>query len=174
MNGVVVRLSEATTQTNKPIGQVSSTEQLVKVQKLKHNVVVVGDTSGTMPAKTKELHLRDIFDETVGKDVSDENGRKVLDMVEKVLRANGYKDDEQMYRLTVRLLWCESRLDPKAQNRQSVVINGVNYGKASGLFQFLPSTFAGVGGNDIWSIEEQTEAYIALYKANRLHEWACY
>ena len=118
--------------------------------------------------------LRDTFDRLIGVGVSDENGRKILDRVEDVLRQRGYGNDVEMYELTVRILWCESRLDPLAKNRQAVVVGGISYGHASGLFQFLPSTFASVSNGDIWSVEDQTNAYVTMVEQGRIIEWACY
>ena len=117
--------------------------------------------------------MRKIFDEIYGVRTADENARVVLDRVEKVLDKHG-KTDASFKRMTVKLIYCESRNDPMAKNKQAVIYKGRNYGHASGLFQFLPSTFKSVGGGDIWNIEDQTEAYVKMVNANRLREWACY
>jgi hypothetical protein len=65
-----------------------------------------------------------------------------------------------------RKAWCESRFWPYARNRNS---------QASGLFQFLPSTFASTpyAGLSIWSPYVNALAAGWMHKVGRGGEWAC-
>ncbi len=60
---------------------------------------------------------------------------------------------------------CESKLDPRAQNPSD----------ASGLFQFLPSTFASTpyGGFSIWSAYANALAAGWMHAHGRGGEWVC-
>lgn len=127
-------------------------------------------TTGNKVNKLSSKKMRNMFDKIVGREASDENGRRVLDVMNLVLNRKGYGHNDKFLEQTVRLVWCESRLDPRAYN-STPVWNGEH---ASGLFQFLPSTFASVGGGDIWKIEDQTEAYILMVESGRINEWACH
>jgi hypothetical protein len=71
-----------------------------------------------------------------------------------VATAAGAKPDEVRY--LKRLAQIESSGDPSAKN-----------GKSTGLFQFHADTFAGVGGGDINSVEDQTKAALALQSRDR-------
>jgi hypothetical protein len=55
-----------------------------------------------------------------------------------------------------RLAQVESHGDPAAQN-----------GRSTGLFQFHPDTFAGVGGHNINDVGDQTQAALALQRRDR-------
>jgi len=59
---------------------------------------------------------------------------------------------------------CESGLDPLAVNGSS---------GATGLFQFMPSTFYGHGGTDIWSPVQQANVAASMFAAGESNQWAC-
>ena len=59
---------------------------------------------------------------------------------------------------------CESGLDPTAVNATS---------GASGLFQFLPATFYGHGGTDIWSAVQQADIAAKMFSLGESGEWVC-
>ncbi len=59
---------------------------------------------------------------------------------------------------------CESGLNPLAVNGSS---------GASGVFQFLPSTFYSHGGTDIWSAVQQADVAAAMFAAGESGQWAC-
>ncbi|MHB1501057.1 MAG: transglycosylase SLT domain-containing protein [Candidatus Dormibacteria bacterium] len=59
---------------------------------------------------------------------------------------------------------CESGLDPTNVNRSS---------GASGLFQFMPATFAGHGGTDIWSPTQQANIAAQMFSIGESSEWVC-
>ena len=64
----------------------------------------------------------------------------------------------------MRVASCESGLNPGAHNRWS---------GASGLFQFMPSTFYAHGGHNIWSAGEQADIAAAMFAAGWSYEWSC-
>jgi soluble lytic murein transglycosylase-like protein len=65
-----------------------------------------------------------------------------------------------------RKAWCESRNDPRAVNAQT---------GASGLFQFLPSTWQRTPyrRRSIWSAEWNAMAAAWMHHMGRGGEWAC-
>lgn len=62
---------------------------------------------------------------------------------------------------------CESSYNPNAYNPSG----------ASGLFQFMPSTFAGTpqgkAGDSIWDPVASAEAAAWMYSQGRQAEWEC-
>jgi soluble lytic murein transglycosylase-like protein len=59
---------------------------------------------------------------------------------------------------------CESGLDPTSVNRSS---------GASGLFQFMPATFYGHGGTDIWDPTQQANIAAQMFSIGESGEWVC-
>lgn len=59
---------------------------------------------------------------------------------------------------------CESGLNPTAVNRSS---------GASGLFQFMPATFYGHGGTDIWNPTQQANIAAKMFSIGESSEWTC-
>ncbi|MGH7692238.1 MAG: transglycosylase SLT domain-containing protein [Candidatus Dormibacteria bacterium] len=59
---------------------------------------------------------------------------------------------------------CESGLDPTNVNRSS---------GASGLFQFMPATFYGHGGTDIWNPVQQADIAAKMFSEGESGEWTC-
>lgn len=64
----------------------------------------------------------------------------------------------------IRVASCESGLNPGAYNPRS---------GATGLFQFMPATFYGNGGRDIWSARDQADVAARMFAAGRASAWAC-
>ncbi|HVA20487.1 MAG TPA: transglycosylase SLT domain-containing protein [Candidatus Micrarchaeia archaeon] len=64
----------------------------------------------------------------------------------------------------LRVAVCESGLDPLAYNAGS---------GASGLFQFMPGTFYGNGGRNLWDPVEQAEVAATMFAAGESSAWAC-
>lgn len=59
---------------------------------------------------------------------------------------------------------CESSLNPLAVNRSS---------GATGLFQFMPATFYGHGGTDLWSPTQQADIAAKMFSIGESSEWVC-
>ncbi|HVC38721.1 MAG TPA: transglycosylase SLT domain-containing protein [Candidatus Dormibacteraeota bacterium] len=59
---------------------------------------------------------------------------------------------------------CESGLNPTDVNRSS---------GASGLFQFMPATFKGHGGTDIWDPVQQADIAAKMFSIGESSEWVC-
>lgn len=78
----------------------------------------------------------------------------VYGQVAQIAQANGAQPKEVSY--LQRLAQVESNGHPSAQN-----------GSSTGVFQFHPDTFAGLGGRDINSVSEQTAAALALQRRDR-------
>ncbi len=64
----------------------------------------------------------------------------------------------------VRVARCESSLNPYAYNRGS---------GASGLFQFMPGTFYGNGGHNIWDPTDQSDVAAKMFARGDSGAWAC-
>lgn len=62
------------------------------------------------------------------------------------------------------LVYCESRGDEKAKNKKSA---------ASGLLQFMPSTFRANCSGDIWSGEDQLQCTLEMIRRRQKHQWVC-
>lgn len=68
------------------------------------------------------------------------------------------------YPLLLSVARCESTLNPLAVNRSS---------GASGLFQFMPSTFSSHGGTNIWDPVQQANIAAQMFAAGESSAWAC-
>jgi soluble lytic murein transglycosylase-like protein len=71
----------------------------------------------------------------------------------------------QSFRLLLAVAWCESRLNPYARNPSG----------ASGLFQFMPSTWRTTPyrWRSIWSARWQAMAAGWMFAHGRAREWSC-
>jgi Transglycosylase SLT domain len=69
-------------------------------------------------------------------------------------------DGDQM----VRVASCESGLNPRAYDPKS---------GASGLFQFMPGTFYGHGGHDIWDATDQSNVAAQMFSHGQAGAWDC-
>jgi peptidoglycan hydrolase CwlO-like protein len=64
----------------------------------------------------------------------------------------------------VRVAQCESGLNPRAYDP---------YSGASGLFQFMPGTFYGHGGHDIWDPTDQSNVAAQMFAHGQSSAWTC-
>jgi hypothetical protein len=64
----------------------------------------------------------------------------------------------------VRVARCESGLNPRAYSASS---------GASGLFQFMPGTFYGHGGRDIWDPYDQSNIAAQMFAQGQASAWTC-
>lgn len=78
----------------------------------------------------------------------------VYNQVGQIAAQKGATPEEVAY--LQRLAQVESHGNPAAQN-----------GRSTGIFQFHPDTFAGLGGKDITDVGQQTQAALALQKRDR-------
>ena len=69
-------------------------------------------------------------------------------------------DGDQM----VRVARCESSFNPRAYDAAS---------GASGLFQFMPGTFYGHGGHDIWDATDQSNVAAKMFANGQASQWSC-
>ena len=44
---------------------------------------------------------------------------------------------------------------------------------ASGLMQFMPNTYYGNGGTDVWNGHEQLQVALKMYQHGQAYQWAC-
>ena len=63
-----------------------------------------------------------------------------------------------------RVMRCESTCNEKAYNASS---------SASGIMQFLPSTYRANGGKDMWDGEEQIQVALRMYRMGQAYQWSC-
>jgi hypothetical protein len=59
---------------------------------------------------------------------------------------------------------CESHLNPNSYNAGS---------GATGLFQFMPSTFYAHGGHNIWDAADQSDVAAHMFAQGLAYEWGC-
>ena len=64
----------------------------------------------------------------------------------------------------VRVARCESGLNPRAYDP---------YSGSSGLFQFMPGTFYGNGGRDIWDPTDQSNVAAKMFAQAQSGAWTC-
>lgn len=64
----------------------------------------------------------------------------------------------------VRVAMCESGLNPRAYSASS---------GASGLFQFMPGTFYGHGGKNIWDPYDQSNVAAQMFAQGQASAWTC-
>lgn len=67
------------------------------------------------------------------------------------------------------IIECESAWDAGAWN-PTPIYNGEH---ATGLLQFIPSTFYGVSDGYIWNPYDQMWAARTMWEQGRMYEWAC-
>ena len=80
-----------------------------------------------------------------------------------IIRAAAAKYNQDGDRM-VRVANCESSLNPHAYDAGS---------GASGLFQFMPATFYGNGGHDIWDATDQSNIAAKMFSQGKSGEWSC-
>ncbi len=79
----------------------------------------------------------------------------------------------------LRIAKCESTFNPSARNPSPVIVNGVNYGHAEGLFQFIPSTWqrmstqAGYGGRPVTDVVANANTAAWAFSTGHAGEWEC-
>lgn len=79
----------------------------------------------------------------------------------------------------LRIAQCESTMGKNLRNPQPVIVNGVNYGHAEGVFQFIPSTWArmssqaGYGGRSVYDIEANINTAAWAFSTGHRSEWEC-
>jgi soluble lytic murein transglycosylase-like protein len=83
--------------------------------------------------------------------------------IKQIIWAAGHKYNVS-YSWLLSVAECESGLDPTAVNRSS---------GASGLFQFMPATFYGHGGTDIWNPTQQADIAAKMFSIGESSEWVC-
>lgn len=83
--------------------------------------------------------------------------------VVRIIRAAGARYSVDGDRL-VRVARCESGLNPHAYDPGS---------GASGLFQFMPGTFYGNGGHDIWDAADQSDVAARMFARGDSGAWTC-
>lgn len=81
-----------------------------------------------------------------------------------IIRAAAAKYNQDGDRL-VRVANCESSLNPRAFDAAS---------GASGLFQFMPATFYGNGGHDIWDATDQSNIAAKMFSQGSSGAWSCH
>lgn len=74
-----------------------------------------------------------------------------------------------------RVVQCESRGDPLAENKQEIIIDGISYGKAQGLLQIIPSTWTRFGcEGSVFDEYKAIDCGVKAYKMGRQSEWMCH
>ena len=80
-----------------------------------------------------------------------------------IIRAAAARYNQDGNRM-VRVAECESSLNPRAYDAGS---------GASGLFQFMPATFYGNGGHDIWDATDQSNIAAKMFSEGKSGAWSC-
>lgn len=130
------------------------------------------------------------IEQTESKEVNHTPSREIRKL--EIDKNNGWRryletlpEDQEMKDWIFRIVKCESSGNPLNENSQHVIIDGIDYGTAKGLGQFLdksvgllPSTWerAELYLNrdlDIWNEYDQVDAMVEFYKRGYQKEWAC-
>lgn len=81
--------------------------------------------------------------------------------------------------LMLKIAMCESTMNPFARNTQPVIVGGVNYGHAEGLFQFIPGTWtrmstqAGYAGASVTDVHANANVAAWAFSTGHKGEWEC-
>ena len=79
----------------------------------------------------------------------------------------------------LRIAMCESTMGKNLRNPTPVIINGVNYGHAEGVYQFIPSTWqrmsqqAGFGGKSVYDTYANINTAAWAFSTGHRAEWEC-
>jgi hypothetical protein len=83
------------------------------------------------------------------------------------------------YDMMIRLATCESSMGTNLRNPSPVIVNGVNYGHAEGVYQFIPSTWtrmsnqAGYGGASVYDTVANVNTAAWAFANGNKNEWEC-
>lgn len=83
------------------------------------------------------------------------------------------------YEMMVKIAKCESTLGKNLRNPNPVVIAGVNYGHAEGIFQFIPSTWtrmsreAGFYNSSVYDAYANVNTAAHAFSTGKRGEWEC-
>jgi peptidoglycan hydrolase CwlO-like protein len=83
------------------------------------------------------------------------------------------------YDMMIRMATCESTMGANLRNPSPVIVNGVNYGHAEGVFQFIPSTWtrmssqAGYGGASVYDTVANVNTAAWAFANGNKGEWEC-
>ncbi|MDQ3696231.1 MAG: transglycosylase SLT domain-containing protein [Chloroflexota bacterium] len=110
------------------------------------------DGGGNQPSATPPL---------TNPGTTDTSEQGIIDIIHQAAAAYGQSPDDM-----VRVARCESSLNPRAVDPS---------GSYHGLFQFVPSTFAGTpyGGQDIYDPWANAHAAAWMWSEGRKYEWVC-
>lgn len=81
--------------------------------------------------------------------------------------------------MMLRLAQCESTMGKNLRNSSPVIVNGVNYGHAEGIFQFIPSTWermssdAGFEGASVYDSYSNINVAAHAFSTGKKGEWEC-
>lgn len=79
----------------------------------------------------------------------------------------------------LRIAMCESTMGKNLRNPSPVIVKGVNYGHAEGVFQFIPSTWermsaqAGFGGKSVYDTYANVNTAAWAFSTGHRGEWEC-
>lgn len=105
---------------------------------------------------------------------SAQSGGSVTDIIRSASAKYGVS-----YQYMYDMALCESTLNPNARNPQPVIVRGVNYGHAQGLYQFIPSTWtrmstqAGYSGASVTDAVANASTFAWAIKNGHAGEWEC-
>lgn len=83
------------------------------------------------------------------------------------------------YDMMIRIATCESTMGTQLRNPTPVIVGGVNYGHAEGVFQFIPSTWtrmssqAGYGGASVYDTVANVNTAAWAFSTGHKGEWEC-
>lgn len=115
--------------------------------------------------KVKKVSLVQRYKRLAGVHYAD-NIQPHLKAIDKVLKIRGYEDNEKFIQVMFYVGQHESHWNTGS-------VSGAAYGgeHATGIFQFLPSTFRSVSSGNIYSAEDQVDAFVTMYERDRLDEY---
>lgn len=115
--------------------------------------------------KVKKMTLKQRYQNLAGVQYGD-NIKQYLPQINKVLKKRGYEDNELFIQVMFYVGQHESHWNVYS-------VSGATYGgeHATGIFQFLPSTFRSVSSGNIFSVEDQVDAFVTMFEHDRLDEY---
>lgn len=102
------------------------------------------------------------------------SGDSIESIVRHAARSQGINEEHFL-----RIAKCESTLRPDAVNPLSVIVGGVNYGNAKGLFQFIDSTWkrmsakSGHAGASVFDAKANAAVAAWAFANGHAGEWEC-
>lgn len=143
-------------------------EQIEKIKELEAQVLSKANTKKNIALASAKKS------ETASSVVSGADTATILQLIRDASAKYGVS-----YEMMVKVAKCESTLGKNLRNPNPVVIAGVNYGHAEGIFQFIPSTWtrmsreAGFYNSSVYDAYANVNTAAHAFSTGKRGEWEC-